>query len=177
MRLLPVLAISIASLTLVGCSTTTPQAIPTSSAVEQAPAFASDEEALAAAQAAYAEYLSISDQILSNGGKNPDQIKELVSPSMFEQEKEGFSFFQKNDWLGAGSSSFDSMHLQSSTPNEVSVYLCLDRTDTKVINPDQSEVNLPNRVERLPLLVTFKLMDQQKLIISASETWTGANFC
>ncbi|AXE54800.1 hypothetical protein [Aurantimicrobium sp. MWH-Uga1] len=177
MRFIPVLAISIASLTLVGCSTTASEPIPTSSAVEQAPAFASDEEALSAAQAAYAEYLSVSDQILADGGNKPEPMKELVSPSMFDQESEGFSVFQANGWRGTGSSSFDSMHLQESNSIEISVYLCVDHSQTKVLNADESEVDLSDRLERLPLLVSFKVLDQKKLIINSSETWTGENFC
>ena len=73
MRALTTVAgVAIGALLLSGCLPQQPTATPPPEATA-APIFASDEEALAAATAAYAAYLAMSDQILKDGGKDPDR--------------------------------------------------------------------------------------------------------
>ena len=175
MRLLPVLAISIASLTLVGCSTTTPQAIPTSSAVEQASAFSSDEEALAAAQAAYAEYLSVSDQIARDGGSNPERLQKLTSKKQYEIELGPLMSISESGGRMEGESSFDSIHLQDYSNSSVSAYLCLDNSAVSLVKADGTRET--PEVLRWPLIVNFERSNSGKFVLSGSETWTGENFC
>ena len=175
MRLLPVLAISIASLTLVGCSTTTPQAIPTSSAVEQAPAFSSDEEALAAAQAAYSEYLSVSDQIAGDGGANPERLEQVVDKELLPSELSTLSLFADHGIHLQGQSNFDSAHLQGITANEVSMYLCLDTSNAQLLDA-QGEVKSVSQT-RFPMVVTFNVFKNNQMKLSGSQSWSGTNFC
>ena len=170
MRFIPVLAISIASLTLVGCSTSAPKAVPTSSAVEQAPAFASDEEALAAAQAAYAEYLSVSDQIARDGGANPERLKKLVSSNLFEEMKSTFNSM-KNDGLHAeGVTTFDSLHLENRSVSNASFYLCVDVSQNLMFNASGENVTPSNRMNRVPLVVNFAFHGTPT--IESSEVWS-----
>lgn len=176
MRLLPVLAISIASLTLVGCSTTTPEAIPTSSSVEQAPAFASDEEALAAAQAAYAEYLSVSDQIARDGGSNPERLKPLVSGDQYSQEINSFEAYSSGGLRSVGEMTFDTFHKAGQDQSDISFYLCLDSSQSRVFNELGEDVTPHERVDRWPMYVTFSI-NKSKLLVASSETWSGQNFC
>lgn len=176
MRLFPVLAISVASLTLVGCSTTTPQAIPTSSAVEQAPAFASDEEALAAAQAAYSEYLSVSDQIARDGGANPERLKPFVSADQYGMELNSFKAYSSEGLRSDGEMSFDTFHKAGQSGSDYSVYLCLDSSQSRVLNAGGEDVTPLERVNRWPMFVTFS-EKSSKLVVTGSETWSGQNFC
>lgn len=175
MRLLPVLAISIASLTLVGCSTTTPEAIPTSSSVEQAPAFASDEEALAAAQAAYAEYLSVSDQIARDGGANPERLRDIVSPNLYKEMESAFNSMKDDGLHSVGVTTFDSLHIEKRDDNSASIYLCVDVSQNLLFNTTGENVTPSSRMNRVPLVVNFVFNGAP--IIEASEVWSGANYC
>lgn len=176
MRLLPVLAISIASLTLVGCSTTTPQAIPTSSAVEQAPAFASDEEALAAAQAAYAEYLSVSDQIARDGGSNPERLKTLLSEDLFRDQVKTYEDIQSQNLHAVGESKFSNFKLMKNASSAISNYVCLDVSQIRVQNSAGEDVTPEGRPSLIPLALDWSVSNQG-LVMNKSEVWTGANFC
>ena len=176
MRLLPVLAISIASLTLVGCSTTTPQAIPTSSAVEQAPAFASDEEALAAAQAAYAEYLSVSDQIARDGGSNPERLKTLLSEDLFRDQVKTYEDIQSQNLHAVGESKFSNFKLMKNASYAISNYVCLDVSQIRVQNSVGEDVTPEGRPSLIPLALDWSV-SKQGLVMNKSEVWTGANFC
>lgn len=63
---------------LVGCSGTPeiPDADPAPSAP---PLFATEEEALEAATAVYEEYLAVSNQVLADGGSDPDRVARVKS--------------------------------------------------------------------------------------------------
>ena len=177
MRLLPVLAISIASLTLVGCSTTTPEAIPTTSASERPPSFASDEEALAAAQAAYAEYLSVSDQIARDGGANPERLKPFVTNDQFELDQQNLTKFRELGLRSEGTSTFDSFHVANSDLNTYSAYLCVDVSNSNLIDSGGNTVTPDGRENRWPLLVSFDFSNPDRVLIRGSETWAGTNYC
>ena len=73
MRTGPVILTVAVLFALAGCvpSDSQPSAAPSPSAT---PVFASDAEALAAAEKAYAAYLKVSDEIANDGGKDPDRI-------------------------------------------------------------------------------------------------------
>src|SRR5690606_919779 len=86
---LPLLLIT---LVLAGC--TQPDPMPTPPPTPSAaPVFASDEEALAAAEEAYGKYLETVDAILADGGSNAERLKPLVTSALFEHEREGFATY------------------------------------------------------------------------------------
>ena len=67
-RLLPLAVLGAALLA--GCLPTDPPVTPPPTS-DLEPVFASDEEALAAAEEAYGAYLAAADEILSSGGADP----------------------------------------------------------------------------------------------------------
>ena len=73
MRIGAHLGVGLLALVLAGCAPDVPaiQVPPTPTVT---PLFASDEEALAAAEEAYAAYLAMSDEITSDGGERPERI-------------------------------------------------------------------------------------------------------
>ena len=86
-------AVTIAGmLLLAGCGGGDP--IPTLPPTPSAtPIFASEEEALAAAEDAYAAYRGMSDQISAEGGANPERIAPFVTESRLADELRGFATF------------------------------------------------------------------------------------
>src|SRR4051812_14875779 len=95
----PIAALLIAGLglALAGCVPSEPPVTspPTSDAQ---PVFASDEEALAAAEEAYGAYIAMVDEILRNGGDDGDRLAPLVSPELLAQQEEGFAAFRAKKW-------------------------------------------------------------------------------
>src|SRR5690606_22722214 len=76
------------------------------------PVFASEEEALAAAEDAYAAYLEMSYLIASEGGLEPERIAPLVTNEQFERELESLSIYSERGLHVDGQTRFDSMMLQ-----------------------------------------------------------------
>ena len=175
MRVKPLIALPLIAIALAGCSAQQPAPKETTAAADQKPLFASDEEALAAAQAAYANYLEVSDQIARDGGANPERLKGLVSPDQYLSEVEPFTAMVKEGSAQTGQSGFDSFHLQSVTSDEVTAYLCLDNSNVSMTTTS-GETKSPS-TPRWPLLVKFNLDSNNKLVLSGSETWSGTNFC
>jgi hypothetical protein len=67
------------------------------------------------------------------------------------------------------------MHIQKNQNEKIFAYLCLDVSQAKLLNSDNSVVSVP--ALRWPLLVTFAMSSKGLLAVDGSETWTGTNFC
>ena len=176
MRVKPLIAIPLIAIALAGCSAQTPTPQETTAAPEQKPLFATDAEALAAAEAAYANYLEVSDQIARDGGANPERLKGLLSSDQYQTEVSSFQNYVTKDIHSSGQMSFDSLHIASSDSEIVSAYLCLDSSQSRVLDSSGIDVTPSSREDRWPLFVTFESKNGT-LVISGSETWTGTNFC
>ena len=175
-------ALAVAAILLLpGCTGDAPLVLPSPES-STAPVFASDEEALAAAEAAYGEYLEASNAITKPDGKDPESIAEYVDAEYAPELIEGFRELRKGKLYLEGSSSFDTVELQQyaddfASPASIVLYLCLDVSQTRVVNANGVDVT-PQRPERVPLEVGFETEDRsQALLLTSSESWTGDNFC
>ena len=181
--------------TLSGCSAT-PAAVPadtatpvpaaTATPTETPPVFASNEEALAAAEAAYAAYLEASNHFLStsHGDAGTAAFASLVSERYLPEVLNALENFAKSGHTGEGSISFDTASLIGySEPTkaraEVAIYLCSDLSSMREIDEAGVDVTRSNRTERNPTQVAFvsSETDASKLLVDREETWTGRNFC
>ncbi|MCY7289278.1 MAG: hypothetical protein LH624_13780 [Cryobacterium sp.] len=172
------------ALSLAGCAPApAPQASETNGPTE-APVFASDEEALAAATEAYAAYLAAGDAAQESGTSSRELFLSLSSGEAHEQDLAVGASFAEKGWKQIGSTSFDSMAIQSAEINadenwEVNAYVCLDVTNTDIVDSSGTSVSKSDRTLRLPLIVAFVGTDRSGdyLQITESRVWSGSNFC
>ena len=141
------------------------------------PLFASDEEALAAAEEAYGRYQAVADAILMDGGANPERLLDVATQEKLEYEQRGYEELRSSGYTFTGSSTFDRMTLQSRDDATVSVYVCDDITSVDVLGQDGRSVVMPDRPDIFPRAVTFVSNGDRTLVVSNSDEWTGSNFC
>ncbi|MDH6422318.1 hypothetical protein [Aurantimicrobium minutum] len=176
MRVKPLFLIPIVAVALAACSTQATPKPQTTQAATEKPLFATDEEALAAAQAAYANYLEVSDQIARDGGANPERLKGLISAGLYKSQLDTYSTAASNGLKAVGSSTFNHFELQNRNSNTLTNYVCLDVSNIRVVdsaNTDRTPVDRPNI---LPLELTWS-EDSGVLILQTSDVWSGTNFC
>jgi len=156
---------------------------PRTPAPSSTPLFASDEEALAAAEEAYAAYLAVSDQITAEGGQSPERIDAFIVSDLRASARDSLAAFEESNLHTAGSSRFDSTELQAvrypgDGSAQVTMYACLDIEQVRLISESGSDVTPPDRVNRLPLELTF-VSDTRpvRLLMQSSDSWAGENFC
>lgn len=176
MRVKPLIAVPLIAIALAGCSTQQPTEETSTPAAQEQPLFSSDEEALAAAQAAYANYLEVSDQIARDGGANPERLKGLVSAQLFEEQKAGYLDVKNSGLLAQGSSHFDNFSIQSASADSISNYVCLRLSEIRVFDDLGTDVTPSGRNDNLPLELWWQAIGG-KLVLEKSEVWTGKNFC
>lgn len=142
------------------------------------PRFASDEEALAAATDAYAAYNKVSDDVSSEGGGSSKKLKMIVTPEQLARETASFDKLAASGKRSIGVSSFDTVSLvkYDSEAEEVEVYVCLDISATRLVDASNTDVTPVDRQDRLPLNVQFVLRNGT-LLLSASDVWSGDDFC
>jgi len=185
MRSAPALLIgAVVALTLVACVPDDEPVRPDPSPTAE-PIFASDEEALAAAEEAYAAYLAVSDQILQDGGLEPDRLLHVATEKLYADAIGGFDKFASNGWRAVGSTAFDSLQLQSydasAPPGEplVVIYACVDLSGIDVIDSSGVSVVSATRVSRSPYQVALTLVDvdDPDLLVAGDEPWDGGDYC
>lgn len=144
------------------------------------PLFASEEEALAAAEEAYAEYLEVSSLIGSEGGVDPERIAPHVTERRLAIELEGFENLRDSGLRIDGSSTFETQQLQSFVQNdglaEISFYVCWDGSGSRVLNEAGQDVTPPDRVDRLVLeVVMVTEPPSSDLLLSSDDQWPSSS--
>jgi hypothetical protein len=180
MRTGPLVLATAVMLALAGCvpsdspATSAPSASPT-------PVFASDAEALAAAEAAYAAYLKVSDQILAGGGMHPEQLLEVASESVYATEAVGYASAKQKGWRSVGASKVDGAELQSYESNDpshlVTAYLCIDVSGVDVVDSAGVSVVSSTRPDRTAFEISFGLKNNKRLIVLNKQVWPGGGIC
>ncbi|WP_165788010.1 MULTISPECIES: hypothetical protein [Cryobacterium] len=166
-----------------GC-TAAPKPAPPSPTPTITPIFASDEEALAAATEAYAKYLRASDEILMDGGQNPERIREFTSTELAKSEIGGYREAQAQNLRSTGGSAFSNFTIQSVEPGPgtkdvVTAYVCSDVSVVDVLNEAGESVVSADRPDRTPFEITFDLTENStpRLVVASAAVWKGDGVC
>lgn len=174
--------VAAAALLLSACTGQPPVVLPSPQS-STAPVFASDEEALAAAEVAYGEYLAASDAITSANGVDPQSIAPLVHHEYLPEVIEVFESYRAEKRHVKGNLNFDSMQLQQysddlSTPATISTYVCLDVSDARLMNEKNKDITPADRADRVALEVVFETEGRTTaLLLRSSDVWTGVDYC
>lgn len=143
------------------------------------PVFATEEEALAAAEAAYTRYLEVSDAIGADGGANPERIEPLVTQDWYEKELDVSLTIQKAAIQQVGATAFSFVEIQSYSDSDgianISIYTCVDFTNTWFVDSTNQRVS-PERPDIVSMLLSFEATGPQRLLLSGSEPWSDF-FC
>ena len=176
------LAVLVAALAVGGCveddPDTTPSPDPTST-----PLFESDEEALAAAEEAYSRYQAVEDVVFAEGGAGSERIEKVAVRDALEAARLGFAELASNGYRGVGRTKFDSLELQQysteiESENVVIAYICLDFSESDIVDQTNSSIVSPDRLVRQPYEVSFDMSPSDDgLILAMREPWTGAGTC
>jgi len=163
----------LAALLLGGCTTPDPAPTPPHT-TDAAPVFASDEEALAAAEEAYGKYIATVDAILNDGGADPERLEPLVSTEVYTRELEGFRSYQEHGWRGVGSTSF-ALSLQGYNEANVTAYVCEDLSATDVLDSTGASITPTDS----PTLYAFQIAIQfeGEPLLTSKEPWDSGGVC
>jgi hypothetical protein len=164
---------------LAGCSPDTvmptPPPDPTST-----PVFASDEEALAAAEDAYARYLEVSNDLGEGGWLDSSALSTVLRGEALDEELATAESFSANGYMQIGRSTFDTATLQQWESDadtiSITVYLCLDVTGVDVVDSAGTSIVAPDRADRRSLEVAID-NEEDDFKVSGGDVWSGQSFC
>lgn len=173
----------LAAMALAGCTAPEPEPTQTVAPTDE-PLFASEEEALAAAEAVYSDYQSQLDEIAANGGEGLGELVDTATPEVIDVQEPGFDMLTAESIVGTGEKLVASFEVQSidlfakeGSP-VVSAYVCRDISQTDLIDANGRSVVEDDRVTLVALEVTFDFEPSlQRLIVSKDEVWSGPSFC
>lgn len=144
-----------------------------------APIFASDEEALAAAVAAYEQHLAITAQILA-GDIEVERIREATAPGYGDERVRELESFIESGLRASGSTTIDTPSLierhEAGGLAIVSIYACQDVSATRLLNSAGQDVTPGDREDRVPLVLEFR-GSSAAILVSGNQLWSGDDFC
>jgi hypothetical protein len=147
--------------------------------------FANDDEALAAAQETYEGYLRATDEVIADGGLEPDRVEEFVTAELALTEHEGFKDFRARNVYSTGSSRLTGFTQQSYRPNAprgvgiLTAYTCVDIADIDVLDSQGDSIVPADRPDQTAFEVVFDLdlATHGQLRVASTQPWTGGAVC
>jgi len=142
------------------------------------PLFASEEEALAAAEEAYAAYLAMSGLISSEGGVEPERIAPFVTEERLVDELRGFETYRALGIRTEGNDTFRVLEIQrfDVAPGgvEIAIYVCWDASEVRVFDQDGTDVTPEDRdVNDLREIVLVAFNEQRRLVLESDTPWSS----
>ena len=167
--IVPVLALS-------GCTPTPPPAV-TAPKPSSTPLFATEDEALKAATEAYAAYVEVSDQILIDGGSDPDRIASVATGDQLEANLRGYKKAREEGLHSTGGTAFDRVKVQqigTESRSALVVYLCEDLGLVDVLDASGVSVVASSRPDKSGYEVSFDYSSNTtpSLKVASKIPWT-----
>lgn len=165
-----------------GCTAAGPEPGASESPSAGEPFFASEEEAVEAALAVYEEYNAMADQIMADGGAEPERLAPFVDEALLESQTAGFERMQEEGVVGSGDTSFQLHQIQQGPELGTSglfltAYVCLDVSETDLRDANGDSTVNPDRLDRIPNEVAWTIDADGSVRISKDSPWTAENFC
>ena len=150
-----------------------------------APAFATEEEALAVATVAYGDYLNILTTIASEDGAGMERLDSYAAPELSAFEKAGLTQLQEKRLRPVGQQQIANAVLQSYIPaaesgvNIVSIYVCVDVSGLDLVDHGGHSVVETSRPTQTPFEATFNLPEDGSsvLVVATNNVWGGEGVC
>lgn len=145
------------------------------------PVYASEAEALAAAEELYGRYLGVENKLGQGGWKDLDQLSTVLTGAALDNEVESANSLAQKGFRQVGEAKFDSLKLQQlrdSGPGTVDItfYVCSDVSTVDVVNREGSSVVSADRPDRQP--IEARATDRGgALKIVRRDAWSGDDFC
>jgi hypothetical protein len=171
-----------AMLSVGGCSVPSPSSTPTPQP-SSTPVFANDEEALEAAEAAYAEYLAVVDTVLGDGGRGQDRLSSVSFGAALSSAEADAQEFVSLGLRSIGSTRIASMDLQQYAGDkehgaEVTVYVCEDVSEVDLVDSAGESIVEPDRKTLTPFEVRLENPESNaKMLVSDRDLWEGDGIC
>ena len=182
-RAAAVALVLVGALSASGCASEAPSADPTPTP-SATPLFASDEEALAAAEEAYAAYLAVTDEILHDGGIGSERLAVVAEGGALSQAVGDADEFRSNGWRTTGATILRSISLQSNdisaVPSDIVVraYVCEDVAGIDLLDKAGMSLVSPDRQTVTPFEAAFVVPSVgDSLILAEREVWGDLGVC
>lgn len=145
------------------------------------PIFASEEEALAAAEDAYAAYGEVSDLIAAEGGSDPERIAPFVTEDQLQNEMDAAAYYGDQQLHAEGRAATTKVELQQvSELNgfvEIAIYVCIDVSSVRILDASGNDVTPVDREPIAALEVVLVGDASDSLLIASSDVWPDSSFC
>ncbi|WP_141938194.1 hypothetical protein [Microbacterium sp. SLBN-154] len=149
--------------------------------VESEEPFATEEEAFAAAEETYRNYVDALNAVDLSDPETFEPVYEWTTGDAYASSRESFSQMFADNWSVTGATAFDSFTPIDFTPTgeieRVIADLCLDVTSVDVKNAEGDSVVPETRADRQPVRVSFSAADAATGLKISESTAIDSPIC
>ena len=180
-RQLPVVLL-LASLPLLASGCSPKAAVPAPPPTADAePLFASDEKALAAAEAAFEEYLDVAFAVFNNPTGGANALEGVAVGEVLETDTERAEKYADQGLRQASRPVTIETRLQQYVPSagidEVITYTCIDALSFELVNQDGQSLSDPDRAKTIVVENSFIEVGDAGLMLRESNLWSEGETC
>lgn len=174
--------VMVAALSVSACAPPSPAKPPKPSPSSTA-LFATDEEALAAAEEAYREYLSVVDGVLQAGGSDTTGLRAVAAGAALDQALSDAGEFASLGYRTVGTTALNAIVLQrvgveaEDVTRVVDAYVCEDASQVDLINAEGTSLVSDSRPPLTPFQVSFGREGKRGLVLTNRSAWDGEDVC
>jgi hypothetical protein len=162
------------TLALTGCGGVDKRGHKSDAAHSPTAAFASEEEALAAAVDVYDRLTVLGDEIARAGGEGAERLEEVATGEFLAGSVEGFNEYPDRGVHQIGYTTYRDPVLQQYGPgpeSAVIIYICEDVSNLMIVDESGTSVVAADRPDSFYLQVTFDLGQDQRLRVASRARW------
>ncbi|MFE5670878.1 hypothetical protein ACFQ58_04615 [Agromyces sp. NPDC056523] len=181
-RLAALLLAGVTLTSLAACATAEPEPTsppPVESATDE-PIFASDEEALAAAVAAYQSYTKVNTQLSADPNIDVGRLREVATESHAAETIESLGSLRESGVRTTGEVTLRGFRLAEVTDDGTTVgirmYACNELSQYRLIDAAGKDITPIDRADAVTFLVSLE-GNTSELLVSATEPWSGSSVC
>lgn len=148
------------------------------------PVFASDEEALAAAVAAYTGYLNVAGEIGADSGKGAERMRPFVTDDQYAHEIESFGGLEHAGEFQTGFAKVTKETLQQVWEDPTGVanviaYFCVDLSEVRFLDSNGLDITNSERADlgQVEVLFISSGGEAPELLIAEVTPWLGHGMC
>ena len=161
-------------LVLTGCVGSDPPVTPAPTPTST-PLFASDAEALKAAEAAYKRFNDVADAVFDAGGVGADRLNAVSVDPLLKESLRDFEDVRAKGLRSTGKVVDRDFRLQSTGPgpaDAVVMYVCEDLSGSDVVDANGHSVVKPSRPDSQLFAIHFTALKSGTILPSSQEPWS-----
>lgn len=138
--------------------------------------FISNDEAVAAASAAYERMRAMELDVARAGGAGRDRFAEVAAEPFLTELMDGYAQMEADGHRLEGTTTYDAARIQERwlepDGEHISIFACVDSTNIHIFDSSNSDITNTEQLKRLTMLVKVVARSRDDVRVTGNDIWS-----